>query len=113
MTEPVDSFREGSLPPEECEVRDHLVAAAALRNAVSELSFWRSQFFRKTSGYTASEEAFARLEALCWRSREHRAAFLRLANGEVLPQYIRTDLKRMVERGECRSQPSAPAEQSV
>lgn len=102
VTEPVDSFQVGSLPPEEREVRDHLIAAVLLRDRVSALDFLCSQFFGETESYRVSRQAFAKLEALCSRSREHRAAFLRMANGAMLPKHVRAELKRMVERADAR-----------
>jgi hypothetical protein len=100
VTEPLDSARVGGLPPEEWEVRDHLTAAAAFRRKVTARDFLWSQFFRATPRYEQSRLAFARLEALCKRSREHRAAFLRMGNGSVLPEYVRSALLRMVHRSD-------------
>jgi hypothetical protein len=103
VTEPLDSFIVGSIPPEEREVRDHLIAASLLRGRVSTLDFWWSQLARETKSYRASREAFAKLESLCSISREHRAAFIRMGNGESLPQFIRAELLRMVKRADARA----------
>lgn len=103
VTEPFDSFAVGSIPPEEREVRDHLIAAALLRRRVSTLEFWWSQFVRQTESYRTSSDAFAKLEALCSSSREHRAAFIRMGNGETLPKFIRAELLRMVARTDARA----------
>jgi hypothetical protein len=102
VTEPFDHFAVGSIPPEEREVRDHLIAAALLRRRVSTFEFWWSQFVRQTESYRTSCEAFAKLEALCSRSREHRAAFIRMGNGETLPKFIRAELLRVVARTDAR-----------
>lgn len=102
VTEPLDSFQVGSLPPEEREVRDHTIVAALLRDRVSAFDFWWSLIFSETETYRASRVAFARLEALCHRSRAHRAAFLRIASGVTLPKHVRTELRRMVERTDAR-----------
>ncbi|WP_244142334.1 hypothetical protein [Burkholderia vietnamiensis] len=102
VTEPFDRFAVGSIPPEEREVRDHVIASALLRRRVTTLEFWWSQFVRQTDNYRASLEAFTKLEALCSRSREHRAAFVRMGNGETLPKFIRAELLRMVARTDTR-----------
>lgn len=96
--EPVDRFVEAGLPPEDREVRDHLLVAQVLRNRVTRFGFWWSQFFRETVHFRACREAFKNLEALCARSPEHRAAFLRMANGDVFPPPIRLELKKIVRR---------------
>lgn len=102
VTEPFDRFAVGSIPPEEREVRDHVIASALMRSRVTTLEFWWSQFVRQTDNYRASLEAFTKLEALCSRSREHRAAFIRMGNGETLPKFIRAELLRMVARTDAR-----------
>lgn len=96
--EPVDHFVSGGLPPEEREVRDHLLVAHLLRNRVTRFEFWWNQFFRETVHYKVCREAFKNLEALCARSPEHRAAFLRIANGDVFPPTIRLELSKIVRR---------------
>lgn len=103
VTEPFDHFAVGGIPPEEREVRDHLIVASFLRGRVSTLEFWWSQFVRQTKNYRTSCEAFAKLEAQCSSSREHRAAFIRMGNGETLPKFIRTELLRMVARSDARA----------
>ena len=96
--EPIDRFVAAGLPPEEREVRDHLLVAHVLRNRITTFEFWLSQFFRETANFRTCREAFKVLESLCARSPEHRAAFLRLANGNVLPPPIRLELKKIVRR---------------
>jgi hypothetical protein len=103
IDEPVDSFPVGSIPPEECEVRHHVLVADVLRNQVTSLDLWWSRFFRETERYRMSLEAFSNLEALCSRSREHRAAFLRIANGVVHQKHLRAELRRTVERADARA----------
>jgi len=98
ISEPITRFIARGIPPEEREVRDHILLAHALRSKVTKREFWWSQFFRETQRYTASREAFARLEALCAKSPEHRAAFLRMANGDVMPPGLRFELSRIVTR---------------
>lgn len=96
--EPVDRFVSGGLPPAEREVRDHLLVAHLLRRRVTRLEFWWSQFFRETEKFRVCQEAFKNLESLCARSPEHRAAFLRMANGDAFPQTIRLELSKIVRR---------------
>jgi hypothetical protein len=96
--EPIDRFFAVGLPPEEREVRDHLLLAHTLRNRVTRWAFWWSQFFRETGNYKACRRAFNHLEVLCATSLEHRAAFLRMANGDVFPLGIRLELKKIVTR---------------
>lgn len=96
--EPADRFVPGGLPPEEREVRDHLLVAHLLRTRVTRVEFWWSQIFRETVNFRVSRDAFKNLEALCARSPEHRAAFLRMANGDVVPPPIRLELSKIVRR---------------
>ncbi|MPQ69337.1 hypothetical protein GC387_22285 [Pseudomonas sp. MWU12-2323] len=98
--EPGQTFAQGSLPPQECEVRDYLLLATLVRARVSTLDFWCSQFFRETESYKASSEAFKKLDDLCRRSMEHRAAFLRLSNGLSIPEPIRLELRKIVSRAD-------------
>lgn len=94
--EPIDRFVERGLPPEEREVRDYLLVAHLLRTRVTGFEFWWSQLVRETEHYKKCRRAFKNLEALCGKSPEHRAAFLRMANGDVFPPKIRFELKKMV-----------------
>lgn len=102
ITEPIHSFQVGSVPPEEREVRDHVIVAALLVEQMTGLDSWWSKFFTETERHRRTRLAFVKLEALCSRSREHRAAFLRISGGRTLPKYIRATLKRMVERYDAR-----------
>ena len=98
VSEPIDRFVARGIPPEEREVRDHLLIAHYLRTKVTRPEFWWSQFFKESKRFMASREAFGKLEALCSKSPEHRAAFLRIANGEAMPPGIRSELRRIVLR---------------
>lgn len=98
VSEPFDRFVTRGIPPEEREVRDHILLAHYLRTKVTKREFWWSQFFRETKSYKASREAFRRLEALCAKSPEHRAAFLRMANGEAMSPGLRFELRKIVKR---------------
>lgn len=98
--EPIHAFAQGSLPPQECEVRDHLLLATLLRARVSVLDFWWSQFVRETESYRASSEAFRKLDDLCRRSMEHRASFLRLSNSLSIRMPIREELRKIVARAD-------------
>lgn len=104
ITEPIDWVRVGAIPPEEREVRDHVIVAVFLRERVSTLDSCLSLIFRETKSYRVSREAFAKLEALCSRSRAHRAAFLRMAGGVTLPEHVRDELSKMVKRTDTRGQ---------
>lgn len=95
--EPGDSYRAGSIPPEEREVRDTLLVTVAFRNRVSWFDFWWSQFGTPTAAYRTSLDCFQRLSALCAKSRAYRAAFCRLSNGEALVPGLRSELKRIVD----------------
>lgn len=95
--EPGDSYRSGTLPPEEREVRDTFLAAVTFRNRVSWFEFWWSQFFKPTESYRVSLEWFQKLHTLCAKSREHRAAFCRLSKSEKLVFGLRFELRRIVE----------------
>lgn len=103
LSDPGDCVCAGSLPPEECEVRDYLTVAAIRRRKVTRLEFWWSQLFKPTKAYQLSLEAFLKLEALASRSAEHRAAFLRISGCSNVPsQTIKDELKRMVRRADRR-----------
>lgn len=98
LVEPVGSFIAGTIPPEEREVRDTLVAAIAMR---AQVSFWGllwSQVFKPTKSYLRSLEYFKRLDQLCGLSAEYRAAFCRLSTSRQLPGFICADLKRIVSK---------------
>lgn len=97
VEEPGDDYLAGTIPPEEREVRDTLLVTILLRNQVSRFAFWWSQFVRPTGAYLASLESFEKLSALCARSREHRAAFCRLANSEGVTPALRRELKRIID----------------
>ena len=94
--EPGGDILVGAIPPEEREVRDYLVVAVALRERVTFFEFWWSQFVGQTESYKASLEALRKLNDLCARTREHRAAFCRLSNSIVLHKGLRNELKRIV-----------------
>lgn len=96
IAEPVDEYVAGSLPPEEREVRDTLVATMMFRERVSYFDFWWSRFFKPTESYLVYIEYLLRLEQLIGCSAEHRAAFCRLFNGQQIRRAIRVELKRMV-----------------
>lgn len=98
--EPGDQVAMGSLPPEEFEVRDHLLLACALRSRVSGFEFWWSQFLKPTEAYRKSAAAFERLGALAARSPEHRAAFVRLSRCSAVGKVIQLELTRMVNRAD-------------
>ncbi|MYM92631.1 hypothetical protein [Duganella vulcania] len=98
LAEPIDHFLVGTIPPEEREIRDTLVAATVMRRQVSIFQFWWSQFFKPTKAYLRSREYFRRLDQLCGRTPEHRAAFCRLATSKRLPPFICADLKRIVTK---------------
>ncbi len=95
--EPGDSYRLGTIPPEEREVRDTLLVAVALRQRVSWLDFWWSQFAKPTKAYRASLECFRKLHALCASSREYRAAFCRLSKSDQIDPGLCRELKRIVD----------------
>lgn len=95
--EPGDSYRPGTLPPEEREVRDMLLATVVFRRQVSWFDFWWSQFLKPTKSYCVSLEYFQKLHELCARSREHRAAFCRLSKSECIGRNLRRELKRIVD----------------
>lgn len=95
--EPGDFYQAGTIPPEEREVRDTLLATIAFRNRVSWFEFWWSQFITPTKAYRVSLEYFQKLDALCARSREHRAAFCRLSKNERIAPGLRLELKRIVD----------------
>ncbi|MBG6083129.1 hypothetical protein [Rubrivivax gelatinosus] len=97
LAEPLGHFVLGSIPPEEREVRDTLVAAAFARRRVSTFQFWWSQIFGPTESYRVCLVYFRRLNQLCGCSREHRAAFCRLSNSDSTPPFIRRELKRIVD----------------
>lgn len=50
ITEPFDMYVVGCVPPEEREVRDHIIVATLMRKQVSAVDFWWSQIFRETGG---------------------------------------------------------------
>ncbi|MVF24250.1 hypothetical protein EVC37_21965 [Methylocaldum sp. BRCS4] len=95
--EPDDTYLPGSIPPEEREVSDTLLATVAFRNRVSWFDFWWSQFIKPTNSYRASLEYFQKLHALCARTKEYRAAFCRLSNSERIPPQLRRELRRIVD----------------
>lgn len=108
VCEPGEAVECGGLPPEEREVRDHLLIAVILRKRVTKLHFWWSQFFSHTEPYKASLAAFQKLEALA-SSAEHRAALLRLSNSkDAVPAIIRGELKRMVARTDLHHRTGEP-----
>lgn len=96
--EPGDHYEVGSIPPEEREVRDHLLLAVVLRGQVSSWEFWWSQFFGETKAYKASRNQFKKLDELCHQSREHRAAFCRLSKDSGIVRGLRMELTRIVDR---------------
>jgi len=98
LTEPLDHFVAGTIPPEEREVRDTLVAAVLMRKQVSRIEFWWSQFFKPTQSYQRSLEYFRHLDSLCGLSPTYRAAFCRLSTSAQMPPFIRADLKRIVAK---------------
>lgn len=95
-TEPGDSYGIGTIPPEEREVRDTLLATIAFRGRVSRFEFWWSQFVSPTESYRVSLDYFRKLNVLCERSREHRAAFCRLSSSESISPRLRLELRRIV-----------------
>ena len=92
----------GSLPPEEREVRDTLLVTTLFRSRVSWLDILWSQLVRPTKAYQVSLDHFDKLDALCARSREYRAAFCRLSTSNTLAPGLRRELKRIVQISDQR-----------
>jgi hypothetical protein len=101
--EPCDHCLAGTLPPEEMEVRRLLAVTILYRNRVSWFDFWWSQFVKPTKTYSASVEYFRKLEELCAKSREHRAAFCRISNSDQVGPGLRHELKRVIGLCETRT----------
>lgn len=102
-TEPTDYYVKGSIPPEEMEVRDVLLASTFYRARISTWEFWKSLLFKPTESYLVTRDIQRRLNNLPRKSPEHRAAFCRLANGEALNPGLRTELRRIIERADKRT----------
>jgi hypothetical protein len=100
QNEPGEHYVLGSLPPQECEVRDHIIIATVLHRRVSAVDLWLSKFFRTSETYQKSIDAFQKLEALASRSPEHRAAFLRISLCSNVSDSIKKELKQMVYRAD-------------
>lgn len=97
LVEPKGAIQPGSLPPEEMEVRDHILAMAVLRRRVGFWGMVRGLLLRVPSEeFMAAQRAFARLRQLCMQSREHRAALLRLGHASTTPPAMAQQLQIMV-----------------
>jgi hypothetical protein len=97
LVEPRGTVPPGSLPPEEMEVRDHILAMAMLRRQVGFWGMVRGLLLRMPSeDFRAAQRAFARLRQLCLQSREHRAALLRLGHALSTPPAMAQQLLIMV-----------------
>lgn len=103
-TELWDHYQNGSLPPEEVEVRDVLLATVYLRSKAQKVGFWRSLFSKPTEAVSAAKNMQKRLESLVNKSPEHRAAFCRLANGEALVPGLRKELRGMIDMADAHRQ---------
>lgn len=97
LVDPTGWIQVGFLPPEEMEVRDYLLALVLLRSRVSKWDMVKALLLRWPSQtFIAHQAAFRSLFGLCERSREHRAAFLRLSKSQSLPPGIRGQLASIV-----------------
>lgn len=97
LKEPQGHFVQGSLPPEEVEVRDHLLVVAMLRRRVGILGMVRSLLLRwPSTEFIAAQRAMVGLRQLCIQSREHRAALLRLGHAQSIPPVMRQQLLILV-----------------
>lgn len=101
--EPRDRFVIGAIPPEEREVRDHMVVVGILRSRVMGLDVFFSKVFGEigeTPEIRALREATEKLDALASKSREHRAAFLRMAHGKEFSEESRSRIVDIVKRAD-------------
>lgn len=97
LKEPRGHFVQGSLPPEEVEVRDHLLVVAMLRRRVGFFGMVRGLLLRWPSAeFVAAQRAMAGIRQLCIQSREHRAALLRLGHAQSIPPVMRQQLLILV-----------------
>lgn len=100
--DPEQFYAQGSLPPEECEVRDHLKMTAVLRSKVTRTAYLWSLLMEPTYWFKAYKEPDERMAKLCTRSMEHRSAFLRLSKSESLSPPTRVHLKKIVRRADLK-----------
>ena len=101
-----DSYAPGTIPTEEREVIDTLLVTVAFRDRVSTFECWWSQFVRETESYRMSQEWLRRLQSLCERSREHRAAFCRLSKSKRVPSSLQRELMQIVILSDIKNRAS-------
>lgn len=107
LHEPGDHVAMGSLPPEEMEVRDHIILASVLSSRLPFIQVLWSHLAKPTAAFRKCDAAFKKLDTLACQSPEHRAAFLRLSRCSKVRKEIQSDLKRMVNRADRRNKAMA------
>lgn len=98
LVPPGESYKVGTLPPEEREVRDMLLVTLLSRRHISVFNFWWSQFIKPTQSYLMCLENFKTLGELCGSSKEYRAAFCRLSKDPNIAPWLRNELTKIIHK---------------
>lgn len=96
--EPDEHFAEGSLPPQEVEVRDAIVFVMVAIRRMSALEYFWAAFVSRTTAYKVYELGLRHFEQLPSCSPEHRAAYLRMSKCSNLQKELRSKLKLALAR---------------
>lgn len=104
LVEPGAQWESGSLPPEDVEVRDHLRVFCSLQKRIGLWSMFRALMRRPGPDAIVAQQFLLRIRQLCFQSREHRAALLRIAHGKAFEQGLREQLLKMVQEVDASRQ---------